>query len=424
MAHRSVPLLFLLLAVSGMSPAAGQEASREEAPEPSQARETYTLEALLRIGRERNPTLASLRARELAMEEGKRASGRWENPELEFDWGTGDPRSGGASRSLSGFRASQRLENPLTRHYRLTALEAEVAAAGEEIRSATLEVSYEIRLHYYRILFLEEVVELARLNEEALAEILDLIETRAEVGEVRELEAIRLRVEHMRARNETEAARIELDQYRQHLNTFLGNVLPPGFQLDGSLSVDPEEPDLARLMEDVLPDHPLLMRANLERKAAVGSLRQARWSWLPDPVLSGGSRRELDGEIRSFGIGFHLPLWNQSRAASAEGRQRVLEAEFRQEALRMELEAQLLIHHNHLRLYRQTLALFEDGLLEEAETSMEIAETSYRQGEISFLDYLDARRTFHSIQMQRQQALYDWHVERAALERAAGGGTL
>ena len=424
MIQPSVTLLLALLVPGGAVPPTDREALTLDAQERLQEEAGFTLATLLRIGREQNPTLASLRARRAALAEGKRASGRWENPEMEFEWGTGDPRDGGVSRSLSGFSASQTLENPLTRHFRMNALEARVEAAGEEVRSATLEVSYEIRLHYYRILFLQEVVALTRLNEEALAEILDLIETRAEVGEVRELEVIRLRVEHMRARNETEAARIELDQYRQHLNTFLGNVLPPDFRLEGTLTAEGEEPELNALVQEILPNHPLLAQATLEREAARGSLREAQWGWLPDPVLSGSSRTEMDGEVRSFGVGFRIPLWNQSRAASAEARQRVLEARFRQDALRMELEAQLMIHHNHLRLYRQTLRLFEEGLLEEAETSMEIAETSYRQGEISFLDYLDARRTFHSIQMQRQQALFDWHVERAALDRAAGGGTL
>jgi cobalt-zinc-cadmium efflux system outer membrane protein len=156
----------------------------------------------------------------------------------------------------------------------------------------------------------------------------------------------------------------------------------------------------------------------------VKALKERQLGWLPDPVLSGSSRKELDGEVRSLGVGLEIPLWNQSRANAEEGRQRVSVAEHEEEALRLELEANLLIHHNRLRLYRHTLRLFEEGLLEEAETSMEIAETSYRQGEISFMDYLDARRTYHSIQIQHLQALYDWNVERATLDRAAGGGTL
>ncbi len=54
---------------------------------------------------------------------------------------------------------------------------------------------------------------------------------------------------------------------------------------------------------------------------------------------------------------------------------------------------------------------------------MRIAETSYRQGEVSFVEYLDARRTYQSIQIEYQQALFDWNRQRAALDRAAGGGT-
>ena len=373
---------------------------------------------------ERNPTVQALRAEHSAMEAHKKAAGRWENPELEYEWGSGEPRDGSASRSLSGFTARQVLENPLTRHYRLGGMEARVDAAAEDVRSGILDVELEIRMHFYRILFLQEMVELARLNEEALSEIRTLIETRARVGEVRELEAIRLRVEHLRARNELEAVEMELDQYRQHLNTFLGKVLPEDFALEGSLDASGAEPDLDRLTREVLPNHPALVRAAMERESAQQGLKESRLGWLPDAVVSGSSRRELDGEVRTLGVGMQIPLWNQSRAATEEGRERVRVVEHREEALRLELEATLMIHHNHLRLYSQTLRLFEEGLLVEAEESMEIAETSYRQGEISFMEYLDARRTYHSIQIERQQALFDWNVERATLDRAAGGGTL
>ena len=86
--------------------------------------------------------------------------------------------------------------------------------------------------------------------------------------------------------------------------------------------------------------------------------------------------------------------------------------------------AQLMIHHNHLRLLDRTLDLFREGLLEEADVSMAIAETSYREGEISLVEYLDARRTYQSIQMEFQVALFDWNREFSELDRVAGGGVL
>lgn len=382
----------------------------------------YTLDDLLDIGRERNPTLQALRAEQSAMEAHRRVSGRWDNPELEYEWGSGDPREGGGSRSVSGFSARQVLENPLTRHFRLGSVQALVDASAQDVRLGVLDVEFEVRMHFYRILFLEEMVGLARLNEEALSEIRALIETRARVGEVRELEAIRLRVEHLRARNEMEAAVMELDQFRRHLNTFLGNILPEDFALEGSLDAAGDIPELEEITKSLLPTHPAMVRAQKEREAAESAVREHRFGWLPDPVLSGASKKELDGEVRTFGIGLQIPLWNQSRAATQEANQRLRLEEYREEALRLELETNLMIHHNHLRLNQQTLRLFQDGLLGEAEQSMEIAETSYREGEISFMEYLDARRTFQSIQIQYQQALFDWNVELATLDQAAGGG--
>ncbi len=393
-------------------------------PATAASQETYSLEELLRLGREQNPTLQALRANETALEADRRASGRWENPELGFETGTGDPSEGGASRSLEGFTLSQTLENPFRRHYRLSAMGSLSDAAGEEFRSGLLDLEYEIRLHYYRILYLSELSRLARINEEALDEIRGLIETRAALGEVKELEAIRLRVEALRARNETEAAEMELEQYRKHLNTFLGNALPADFQLTGSLAADEPEPDLDSLVQHVLPQHPDLARAGMEREAAVATMKATGVAWIPDPVLTGSSRKELDGDIRTLGIGIRIPLWSFPRPALERDRQRVRQMEEKESALLLELQAQLMIHHNHLRLARQTLNLFQDGLLEESEASMEIAEASYREGEISFVEYLDARRTYHSIQIEYHQALYDWSVERAALDRAAGGGTL
>jgi outer membrane protein, heavy metal efflux system len=153
-------------------------------------------------------------------------------------------------------------------------------------------------------------------------------------------------------------------------------------------------------------------------------MRATGLGWIPEPVLSGASRNELDGRIRTLGIGVRVPLWDFSRAATERERQRVRSLEERERALRQELQAQVRIHHNHLRLDRRTLALFQEGLLGEADASMEIAEAAYREGEISFLEYLDSRRTYRLIQIEYRQALYDWNVERAALEQAVGGGTL
>jgi len=411
-------MAFLVFAAPGFqTPSSAQEAQ-------GHAQESYTLEELLRFGRERNPNLLSLRAKRDALVAGRRNAGRFRNPELEYEAGEGDLFESSETKSVSEFIIRQTIENPLARHYRLGALQYGLEAAEEEVRFGTLGVDHEVRLHFFRILYLDELLRLAHLNEEALGEIRGLIETRAQVGEVRELEAIRLRVEHMRAQNEAQAAELELAQFRQHLNMFLGNILPDGYVLEGELTADLLVPELDRLEEELLPQHPFLQQAARHREAAGQQVKASQFGWIPNPVVSATSGQELDGDIFKLGIGFEIPLWNQSRAAVERDRQTFRELEHREEGIRLELQAELMIHHNHLLLHRQTLQLFQEGLLGEADATIEIAETSYREGEISFIEYLDARRTYQSIHIEYQKALYDWNRELAELDRAAGGGIL
>ncbi len=396
----------------------------QEPRQPESPEEAYSLTDLLRLGRELHPELLSLRAQRDALTAGRRDASRFQNPELAYGAGTGEPFGSSETRSIRELVLQQTLENPVARHYRLAALEAEVEAAEEGVRAGTLEVDREIRRHFYGILYLGEVLELARLNEEALGEVRELIETRARAGEVRELEAIRLRVEHMKAQNELQAAELELAQFRQHLNLFLGGVLPEDYALEGELTADLGVPEWKDLKERLLPRHPLLQQAEKHREAASRRAGVSRFGWIPSPVLSAASGREMDGDIFKLGIGLQIPLWNQSRAAVERDRQILRQREHEKETLRMELEANLMIHHNRLLLDRQALVLFQEGLLEEADASMDIAETGYREGEISLVEYLDAHRTSRSIQIEYLQALYDWNQELAELDRAAGGGIL
>jgi cobalt-zinc-cadmium efflux system outer membrane protein len=393
-------------------------------PTPSWAQESYSLDQLLVMGRERNHGLLAMQAERDAMEADRRDAGRFQNPELEFATGEGDLFDEPESKSVREFSISQNIGNPLVRHYTMGARRDAVEAATEGVRYGSLEVDYEVRYHFFRILYLQELLDLARLDEEALEEVTGLIETRARVGEVRELEAIRLRVEHMRAQNRVNAAELELTQFRRHLNVFLGNSLPEGFRLSGELDADLQIPDLVRLRDELLPEHPLLLQATEFTEGAGRALKASQFRWIPDPVVSATKAKELDGDILTFGIGFEIPLWNQSRAAAEREKQTLRQMEQQEAGLRMELEAELMTHHNDLLLHRQTLQLFQEGLLREADASMDIAETSYREGEISLVEYLETRRTFQSIQIEFQQALFDWNQGLAELNRAVGGGIL
>jgi outer membrane protein TolC len=74
-----------------------------------------------------------------------------------------------------------------------------------------------------------------------------------------------------------------------------------------------------------------------------------------------------------------------------------------------------------LELSDRTLDLYEQGLLAQAESSLQSALASYRTGKLDFLNLLDAERMLLSLNLGyvKEQASYQKQI--AELERAAGG---
>ena len=132
-------------------------------------------------GREPQPPLPQSRG--TAVEADRRDAGRFPEPGVGVRDRGGRPLRIPGKRSLSELSVSQTIQNPLARHYRLGAMEI----GGRRRRGAcpsrgpwrwtTRSGSTSIR-----ILYLQEHLRLARLNEEALDEIRGLIETRARAG--------------------------------------------------------------------------------------------------------------------------------------------------------------------------------------------------------------------------------------------------
>ncbi len=204
------------------------------------------------------------------------------------------------------------------------------------------------------------------------------------------------------------------------MNNLLGESLPIGFSLAGELTFDPLEADELTLRTKALQDHPLIGQSQANLAVALNQLQFSRSSRIPDPELSGFMDDELDGRNRGIGISISVPLWNFGAKEIAEARSISSQQEYELEALQLEISIQVSFHLNRLRLAEERISLFQTGLLRQAEESMSISEISYREGEISLIEYLDSQRIFYSIQNEYHDSLFDWNLGRAALENAIG----
>jgi len=386
----------------------------------SQEKTEFTLEDIILIGLEKNPGIAARQSQVQANQQAFLAAKRLFNPEFELQTGRGESYDGLETRNTSGFAISQPIENPLKRHHRLLMYE-NIWKASESLSDySKLELIFEIKNLFFRILFFNNIEELAQKNFDSIAEIQNLIEKRALFGEVKELEAIKLRVETLKAQNELNKIQNELGLVKESLNSLLNNSLPSNFSVFGLLEYKPFSEDEESLITKTQLSFPLIKQKEYEVKAAQNNLSRLKWKKLPDFRLTGFSNKELDGTNKGFGLSLDIPLWNLDMKDIAEANFLVRQHEAELRALLLEISTEVKSKLSKLHLSEQTLKLFHTGLLKQAEESLKISEVSYTEGEISLMDYLDSQRTFFSIMFDYQNSLFTWNMDKAALEKTIG----
>ncbi len=381
----------------------------------------YNLKEIIEIGLKHNPYLLARREEVEAAKFGLEAAKRFFNPSLDFKLGKANSYEGILKKTTNGISISQSLENPLKRQYRIQMHEDKFQQAQFSYENYKLEIIHEIKHSFFKIILFENRVDLARKSLESIQNIHQLILKRVQLGETKELEAIKLQVETLKAKNELNRNLKELKLARENLNKLLGNILSPDFSVEGELDYKPIEIDEAGLIEKALISHPLIKGKQKEQEHALSNYNYLKWGRIPDALLSGFIDEELEGRNKGVGISIEIPLWNFKSNEIAEAKSLFLKESEELKAIKMELETEIKTKLNELKLSEEMLNLFLAGLLEQAIESLKISEVSYKQGEISLIDYLDSQRTYYSILKEYQDSLFAWNANKAALERAIGG---
>ena len=386
----------------------------------SQEQNVFSLDQLISLGLENSPLIHAEKQRMEAAQAAYNASRSFQNPIFEYNQGTAKSYDGAVTRTISGFSVSQQIENPFKRQFRIESWKKRWKAVEFSYEKVCNELKFNIKIQFYRILLLDQKRKIAKQNLQTIEEIHQLIKKRADLGEVKELEEIKLYVETLKAQKDLNQIITEKQLTEESLNSLLGNALSPNFHISGSLNHSIIPINEESLIRQALSIQPVLKEKTMEVEEVESIIRFMKWQRLPDLNLTGFSQRALDGKNLGFGVSFEIPLWNWKSPEIKEAMKKSQQKSLELEALEMEVITEVKSRIRQLHLSTNTLELFSSGLLSHAEESLKIAEVSYKEGEISLIDYLDSQRTYNSILLDFQEALFSWNSDKAALERAVG----
>lgn len=321
---------------------------------------------------------------------------------------------------------SQSFDFPTTIALRGSSLSSETDAEEADFRSTSLSITLQVKLAYYGVLAKGQKLSLAKENLGIADDFAHKAGIRYNVGEGTNLEHLTAKVQRTQALNAVEVAGNELRLATSELDFALGRGREQSGRettLTDSLMHRSYALSMDSLIQQADQHNPQLESASF-RLTAASINRMIAWSSILPSFTVSYSRQAQGGNPELYGVAFgiSLPIWflldqrGQVQEASATYARTESALASKRNFVSLDVKNAYLDFTNDER----QVQLYKTELLPQANEVYRTAATSYQAGEITYLEFLQARQTLISARSTYIDALYHYNAAIAQLEKAVG----
>ncbi|MGO9527253.1 MAG: TolC family protein [Verrucomicrobiia bacterium] len=317
---------------------------------------------------------------------------------------------------------------------RAAKLSDQIAALG--FQSAVADTILDVRKDFYQILLDVALVDVREQSVKLLEEQLHDAQSRFDVGSVPRFNVLRAEVELENAKPPLIRAQNDLRISKESLVKLLAidasnqtNAFTP-ITFEGKLVYEHRAWELPAALEQALQRRPELLSAERHISVARANVQVASSGYKPQASVFGNygwhdyTFGNDPGDTRegwTLGANLNWALFDGmlTHGKVTEARAQLQEANLDYADTRRQVELEVRQAYSD---YLQTLELIEaqKKTVEEAEESLRLAEARFRAGTGTQLDVLSAQTALTEARSNEIQALHDYNVAIATLERVTG----
>ena len=406
-----------------MSPVWMPSAASSESPEY----ETWTVQQAIDQALESPSVDQRLEARVASARAEELREDVWPNPEVEY--GREQTFAGPGDNVENTWALSQRF--PLSGRLQLMGEAARLRAESVEFETDTRrrEMATEVRRAFFDVLEEQQRLGIYGRAIDELEATQQLMERRVEAGESSTYELERLRRKRADLRAEEAASEARLARYRSVLSGWLS--------IDGDESEEavirasgqllPDEPPSDSRLRDLVADQPDIRAIERELEALSYQQRAASRWWIPDLMLRGGLQTEIGGGDRSYGyvagIGLSIPLWDRRQGERQSVAADRIEMTHQREFTERRWVADVIGSAREIRRLQRAYENYGVDGVERAENILDTATRSYRNGEATILELVDAHRGLVDAELRRLELAAECRASDLDLRKRIGDAT-
>ena len=393
-------------------------------PYLANAANTYTLQQVIDLAFVENPSVKIAKAQEEAAIAGVTTARSYLNPEIEL--GTGPSRyrtAGHETKNNWGVALSQPLEFSDVRAARREVAESNLKGAGVNTELNKVELRARLKMAFYDVLHRQATLRLVEDDRQLLNQIKERIKLRVDIGESPRYELIKADTEALAAERDYQTASIKVIEAKAYLQRLIGASMPADYSLAGELPLTNSLPSV-EVLRGQISQSPHLQQLRVASQTAEAKLKLEQNLRNPGLTLKAGVEQDPDLTSLRLGLAIPLPVWNQRQGQIAEASANISQMQAMLSDRELAVNRDLESAYQRYLIAKNQLATFENGLLKQAESVLNVAESAYRFGERGILEYLDAQRTYRSVKKDYLSARFDYVTAMLEVERLLGSELL
>jgi outer membrane protein TolC len=302
----------------------------------------------------------------------------------------------------------------------------------EAVRQSKHITVFNARKAFYGYLLTKDFFKVAREAVDVAEKHLKNVKSLYGVGMASKFDLLRSEVQVANLKPQLIKARNNLKIAELSLKTLLGLELSQPIEIKGYLTYEPFEPDLEESVSKAMLKRPEISQLKYQKQMAGQGLKLARASNLPSLAVSAtynfwadqlNFRKDTWQSFYAVNLVFTIPLFNgfATSARVAQSKAMIKELGFTQKGLIAIIKFEVRKAILRLQEAKESL-LSQEKNVEQAQESLRIAELNYSEGLATTLDISSAQAALSQAKTNYSQALYDYVMSLAELDKAMGVG--
>lgn len=317
------------------------------------------------------------------------------------------------------------VERGRKREERMALAKEDKALAELGVREVMRQVIASVQMGFVDVQQAKESLKLALENLKSLEGVVTVNEARVKSGDLAVVELDRSRVAALQYRAAVQQAQLQLDRAKTQLQKLMGRrVKAPDFDVAGDMRREALAETPAEITRLALARRPDYLSGQQSQARSRADLRLQLANSKVDYVIGTEFTHQAAWGVsgNSMGVYFSMPLriFNRNQGEIARAQREINLAAARARSVEASIETEVEQAYRNYTVWRQLLTNIESEMLGKARTVRNTTEYSYRRGEASLVEFLDAQRAFNDATQTFNEARANYARSRYLIDAVSG----